>query len=96
MTTTQVSLAEAKAHLSALVERVRGQHDRVTVTVHGRPSAMLVSLDDISGLEETVAILSDETTVVELIQSEQELARGEAVSADELASAMAARRAAAT
>ncbi len=96
MTTTQVSLAEAKAHLSGLVERVRGHQDRVTVTVHGRPSAMLVSIDDISGLEETVAILSEAATVAELIQSERELEHGLAVSADELASTMAARRASAT
>lgn len=33
-----LSLAEAKAHLSELVSRVDRQHDRVTVTVHGRPS----------------------------------------------------------
>ncbi|MGH3848080.1 MAG: type II toxin-antitoxin system Phd/YefM family antitoxin, partial [Pseudonocardiaceae bacterium] len=32
------SLAEAKAHLSELVTRVAHQHERVTVTVHGRPT----------------------------------------------------------
>jgi mRNA interferase RelE/StbE len=34
-------LAEVKAHRSELVGRVGSQHERVTVTVHGRPSAVL-------------------------------------------------------
>ena len=49
------SLGEAKAHLSELVARVGGQHDRVTVTVHGRPVAVLVAVDDLESLEETIA-----------------------------------------
>ncbi|MBL8932732.1 MAG: type II toxin-antitoxin system Phd/YefM family antitoxin, partial [Kineosporiaceae bacterium] len=44
---TPLSLAEVKAHLSELVARVNGQHERVTVTVHGRPSAVLVSVEDL-------------------------------------------------
>ncbi|MBA3308925.1 MAG: type II toxin-antitoxin system Phd/YefM family antitoxin [Nocardioidaceae bacterium] len=33
-------LAEVMAHLSELVGRVANQHERATVTVHGRPSAV--------------------------------------------------------
>jgi mRNA interferase RelE/StbE len=35
------SVADAKAHLSELVSRVGSQHERVTVTVHGRLSEQL-------------------------------------------------------
>lgn len=94
-TTSQLSLAEVKTHLSAIVDRVRRQHERVTVTVHGRPSAMLVAVDDIDALEETIAILADSEAMRELVESERELARGDAVSAEELAAATAARRRAA-
>lgn len=89
---TPLSLAEVKAHLSELVARVNGQHERVTVTVHGRPSAVLVSVEDLESLEETIAVLSDSKAVQALVQSEAELARGETVSADELVAAVAARR----
>ena len=41
------SLAEAKAHLSELVARVADQHERITVTVHGRPAAVLLAVDDL-------------------------------------------------
>ncbi|MGE9783415.1 type II toxin-antitoxin system Phd/YefM family antitoxin [Janibacter sp. G368] len=88
-----LSLAEAKAHLSQLVSRVARQHDRVTVTVHGRPSAVLLSLDDLEALEETIAILSDDAAVRQLTTSDAELARGEGTSKQDLAEAMRRRRA---
>ena len=89
---TPLSLAEVKAHLSELVARVHGQHERVTVTVHGRPSAVLLSVEDLESLEETIAVLSDTDAVRDLIQSEAEMARGETITAEELVAAVAARR----
>jgi antitoxin YefM len=83
-----LSLAEVKAHLSELVGRVDRQHDRVTVTVHGRPSAVLLSPDDLEALEETIAILSDAEAVRQLTTSDAELARGEGESEQDLAEAM--------
>jgi prevent-host-death family protein len=90
--TTTLPLAEVKAHLSELVGRVDAQHERVTVTVYGRPAAVLVSIDDLEALEETIAVLSDSATLSRLAESEAELQRGEVVDAEELAAAMAARR----
>jgi antitoxin YefM len=87
-----MSLAEAKAHLSELVSRVHGQHERVIVTVHGRPSAVLVSVEDLESLEETIAVLADGDAVSALLASEAELARGEVVGEAELVEAMAKRR----
>jgi prevent-host-death family protein len=52
-------LASVKAKLSEVVDRVEREQDRVTITRNGRPVAMIVSLDDIEGLEETLEILSD-------------------------------------
>src|SRR6266571_2706780 len=43
MTMTVLPLGEVKSHLSELVGRVHDHHERVTVTVHGRPSAVLVA-----------------------------------------------------
>lgn len=86
------SLGEAKAHLSELVARVGGQHDRVTVTVHGRPVAVLVAVDDLESLEETIAVLSDAAAMRALHEADAELARGERDNQDSLAEAMRARR----
>lgn len=89
---TVMSLASVKAHLSELVARVHTQHERVTVTVHGEPSAVLIATDDLESLEETIAILSDPGTIQRLASSDAELARGEGESETHLAQAMAERR----
>ena len=86
------SLAGTKAHLSELVARVGGQHDRITVTVHGRPTAVLLAVEDLESLEETIAVLSDSAALRALREAEAELARGEAENEDALAAAMRARR----
>jgi len=93
---TTLPLGEVKTHLSELVGRVHDQHERVTVTVHGRPSAVLVAVADLEQMEETIAILRDPATMQRLAESDAELARGEVVSADELADVMRRRRSAAT
>jgi prevent-host-death family protein len=89
---TILSLAEVKSHLSELVSRVNSQHERVTVTVHGKPSAVLIAPEDLESLEETIAILSDSETLHRLASADAELARGEGESEEQLAQAMSARR----
>ncbi len=92
LTMTTLPLGEVKTHLSELVGRVHDHHERVTVTVHGRPSAVLVSVEDLEQLEETLSILRDPGTLRRLADSDAELARGEAVSAEDLAETMRRRR----
>lgn len=94
MTMSEVSsLAETKAHLSELVARVGDQHERITVTVHGRPVAVLLAIDDLESLEETIAVLSDASMLHALSEADAELARGEGEDQSGLAAAMRARRA---
>lgn len=87
-----MKLAEVKATLSEVVNRVHTQHERVTITVHGEPAAILIAPDDLEALEETIAILADNETVARLASSDAELARGEVVTGDELTKAMDNRR----
>lgn len=83
-----MSLAEAKAHLSEVVSRVSKHHERVTVTVHGHPSAVLLSPEDLSSLEETIAVLSDRDLMRQLVESEADLAAGRLETGEELTEAM--------
>jgi antitoxin YefM len=55
---TTVPLGEAKDKLSEYVTSVERTHDRVVITRHGRPSAVLISPEDLAALEETVDILT--------------------------------------
>lgn len=70
-------LSSVKTHLSELVDRVEGQHDRVVVTRNGKPAAVLISNEDLDELEETLAIMSDPALIAQIHESEQALARGE-------------------
>jgi len=83
-----MSLADAKAHLSEVVSRVGRHHERVTVTVHGVPSAVLLAPEDLDSLEETIEILSDRASMERMAASDAELAAGQVESADDLAAAM--------
>ena len=78
------SLADVKAHLSEIVDLVEGQHERVIITRNGRPAAVIISPDDLEGLEETLDLLSTPGAVEEIRAAESEIAEGSVLTAAEL------------
>lgn len=84
-------LSAVKARLSELVDRVAGQQDRVTITRNGRPAAVLVSADDLEGLEETLAVLADGDLVAQLRESQRDVEHGALTSLDDVRTELAAR-----
>lgn len=83
MTETR-SLADVKAKLSEMVDRVEYTHDRITVTRNGRPAAVLISPDELDSLEETLELLSDPVAMAELRDARAEIAADDYVTGDEL------------
>ncbi len=79
-----LSLAEIKAHLSEIVDRIEREHERIVLTRHGRPAAVLLSPDDLAAMEDTLELLSDPAALAESREGRDEVARGQAVSAEEL------------
>ena len=51
---TTIPLTEAKAKLNELVEDAVTTSERITITRHGRPAAVLISVDDLETMEETL------------------------------------------
>lgn len=84
MSDVVLPLAEIKKRLSEIIDGVEGRHDRVVLTRHGRPAAVIISPDDLEALEETLDLLSDPNAVREIREAEAALASGDAVSAKEL------------
>ena len=74
-----VPFTEAKAHLSELVDRVVGEHERFVLTRNGRPAAVLLSPDELEALEETVDILQDKKLMDSIRRSRGQASRGERV-----------------
>ena len=72
-----MALKDVKNHLSAVVDQVEREHDRVVITKHGRPAAVVVSVDDLASLEETLDIAGRPQLMREIRASLAELAAGE-------------------
>ena len=79
-----IPLADAKARLSAVLDEVRDTHERVVITRNGRPEAVIMSVSDLEALEETLDLLSAPGVLDEIRTAEAEIARGDAIGADEL------------
>lgn len=71
------SLAWVKAHLSEVADLVEGQQERVVVTRNGKPAAVIVSPDDLEGLEETLAIMSDPALMRDIREGRKAAAKGD-------------------
>lgn len=77
-------LAEIKAKLSEIVDRVEERHERIILTRNGRPAAVLISPADLEALEDTLELLSDQDALAEIQRARKEIARGKGIRADEL------------
>jgi antitoxin YefM len=90
MTTT--SLADAKNRLSELVASAQKTHERTIITKNGKPAAMLISVEDWEGMEETLEILSDPELMAEIRAAREEIDHGDIVSAEEMTDLLAKRQ----
>lgn len=68
-----VPLAEVKNRLSEVVERIERAHGRVVVTKYGRPAAVIMSIEDLESLEETLEILGNPALMADLAKAEAEI-----------------------
>ncbi|GGI41897.1 hypothetical protein GCM10010988_36330 [Cnuibacter physcomitrellae] len=89
---TTLSLADARAGFSRLIESANSTHERFEVTRNGRRMAILLSADDYDGLLETIDVLSDQPGVQALHVALEELQVGDVHSVDDVREAMAHRR----
>ncbi len=91
--TETMSLATAKARFSELVDGVERQQERVVVTRNGKPAAVVISVDDLESLEETLAVMSDPAVMAQIRESELAVGAGEpGAGLDELRAGLQQRR----
>jgi antitoxin YefM len=74
----QMPLAEVKNRLSEVVERLEREHGRVVITKHGHPAAVVMSVEDLESLEETLDVMGSEALLADIREGLAELAAGEA------------------
>ena len=88
---TTLSLADARANLSKLVDSAVTTHERFEITRNGALVAVLMSADDYDSLVETIDILSRPEEVAAIRDGMADVARGEVFTADEVRAALASR-----
>ncbi|MGH8904978.1 MAG: type II toxin-antitoxin system Phd/YefM family antitoxin [Egibacteraceae bacterium] len=84
-------LAEAKNRLSAVVHEVATTHESVTVTVNGRPQAVVLAVDDYESIMETLALLESDADRERLAEGEESVAVGDVSTGEEMAELLRAR-----
>jgi antitoxin YefM len=72
-------LSEVKDGLSGLVDEAESTHEIVTITKHGRPAAVLMAVEDLESLHETLFWLSQPGIRDDLATGRDEEARGQTV-----------------
>jgi len=79
-------LADVKNRLSEVIDRLEREHGRIVVTKHGRPAAVMLSVEDLESLEETLEILSNPRLLDEIRRGNRDMKAGrtERLSRDEL------------
>ena len=83
------SLADAKDRLDELISAVEGTQKRVTITRNDKPVAVLIAVDDLESLTETLEILSDPEATAAIAEAKSGTA--EMTTGQEMAAIMAER-----
>ena len=69
----QMPLADVKNRLSEVVDRLEREHGRVVITKHGHPAAVVMSVEDLESLEETLDVLGSEALLADIREGLAEL-----------------------
>jgi antitoxin YefM len=81
-------LAEVRARLSALVDEVERTAERITITRNGVPVAVVLSVDDLAALEETLAWLDSPEAIRRAAEADEAVEAGDVTGRDEMAALM--------
>ena len=74
----QMPLADVKNRLSEVVDRLEREHGRVVITKHGHPAAVVMSVEDLESLEETLDIMDSADLLGDIRASLGEVSAGSA------------------
>lgn len=73
---TMLPVAEVRNHLSELLESVDTTHERITITRHGQPIAVMLAPEDLEALEESLAILATPGAIEAIREGQAQIAAG--------------------
>lgn len=74
----QMPLADVKNRLSEVVDRLEREHGRVVITKHGHPAAVVISVEDLESLEETLDVMGSVALLDDIREALAELGTADA------------------
>ena len=74
----QMPLADVKHRLSEVVDRLEREHGRVVITKHGHPAAVVISVEDLESLEETLDVMGSAALLDDIREALAELGTADA------------------
>jgi antitoxin YefM len=80
-----LSVAEARANFSKIVDAATKTHERFEITRNGGRVAVLLGADDLDAMVETIAVLGDSELLAELREGLNDLRSGRTVSLSDVA-----------
>lgn len=83
-----LSVADARAQLSRLIDATTTTHERFEITRNGHRAAVLMSADDYDILQDTIAVLSDAELLMAHHQGRAAIDAGDYLDADQLTHSM--------
>jgi antitoxin YefM len=81
---TYVSISYARRNLSKLVSQANRHLDQVVITEKGQPKAILISIERLESLEETIEVLSIPGALESIKESQKQIRDGEFVRLSDL------------
>lgn len=84
-----MALADVKSRLSEVVDEVSRESSHIVITRHGKPAAVVISIDEYEAMVETLEILSDASLVEEIFRSRLEQETAIVLSPDQLRARLA-------
>ena len=74
-----ISISDARAILPDLINKVSKNMDRVTITVNGKPKAVVLSPEELESLEETAEILAIPGALESIRKGKEQIKKGQFV-----------------
>ena len=74
-----MSISDARATLPDLVNKVSKNMERVTITVNGKPKAVVMSPEELESLEETAEILAIPGALESIKKGKEQIKKGQFV-----------------
>lgn len=82
--TKTLPISKVREELPTLVDRAQRLLEEVVITVNGKPTAILMSIDEFESWKETMEILADKELMEAIREGEEDIKAGRVVDFDKL------------